>query len=526
MKKIFIYLFSLVVLILPTACNEDTINIDPIGYTEAGFFSSALEFDWAARGIYQRAGIYFAFMGDPNRVIAAIWQLPDDDMTTGSTVFTEENFVGLNGANDRLLRFYEASYQMIQRANTLMEKQEERGPAIYGVNAQLREWHRGEALFFRAYAHFMLWNVFGTAPVVTKAFDTIEEATKLTNSQGTQLLDQAINDLAEAATLLPASWPNTLLNQPTLGRVTRNSAYGLRAKALVFRATVTGSNADYTAAISDINAISGRSLVANYGQNFDANFENNSESLYEYQANRSIGNANPFVQNPDNFAAIGEIAHYVGYFNQIPTWVGDRFYTATPGILAAFTPGDPRISHVFPNNPNMNGATPNIIKYVARGSWAPGNVPPAGNGLNVNNPRILRLADVLLLKAEAIAMSGGNLSEAIDLINQVRTRARNSVTSGPPAIEPANRPSSSSRAEVIDWIFQERRLELAFEHGARWFDLRRRHLASNPDLKIDLKTLNFQSVQQGVRFSDFNVNFPLPDRDVQQIPGLVQNPGY
>lgn len=526
MKKILISLLTAAALILPTSCNEDTVNIDPIGYTEAGFFSSALEFDWAARGVYQRVGAYFAFFGDPNRVIAAIWQLPDDDMTTGSTVFTEENFVGLNGANERLLRFYQASYQTIQRANTLMEMQVERGPAIYGINAQLRDWHRGEALFFRAYSHFMLWNVFGTAPVVTKRFTRIEEATQLSNSTGTQLLDQAINDLAEAATLLPASWPATLLNQPTLGRLTRNSALGMRAKALVFRATVTGAAADYTAAITDINAISGRSLMANYGQNFDANFENNSESLYEYQANRSIGNANPFVAPLDNFAAIGEIAHYVGYFNQTPTWSGNRFYTATPGILAAFPSGDPRISHIFPNNPNMSGSAPNIVKYITRGSWIPGNIPPAGNGLNANNPRILRLADVLLLRAEAIAMSGGNLTEAIGLINQVRARARNSVASGPPAAEPADRPTTATRAQVIDWIFQERRLELAFEHGARWFDLRRRHLATNPDLKIDLKTINFNSVQQGVRFQDNNVNFPLPDSEVQQIPGLVQNTGY
>src|SRR5690606_570137 len=132
------------------------------------------------------------------------------------------------------------------------------------------------------------WNVFGTAPVVNNRIKVVEEANALGNSAGTQLLDQAITDLAEAATLLPESWPSTLLNQPTLGRVTKNSALGLRAKALVFRATVTGSAADYTSAITDINNITGRTLMDNYGKNFDAAFENNSESLFEYQANRSI----------------------------------------------------------------------------------------------------------------------------------------------------------------------------------------------------------------------------------------------
>ena len=50
---------------------------------------------------------------------------------------------------------------------------------------------------------------------------------------------------------------------------------------------------------------------------------------------------------------------------------------------------------------------------------------------SVNNVRILRYADVLLLKAEAVLQSGGSTADAIGLINQVRTRARN-MPSVPP----------------------------------------------------------------------------------------------
>lgn len=508
--------------LLLASCNDDTVNLTPIGYTEAGFFSSEQEFDWAVKGIYMKLGLYYSFQG--TNVTAAVWMLPDDDLTTRGTGFAEENFVGLNGSAGRVSTFYNISYQTIQRANTVLEKLEER-PEVYNLNPDLRKWHRGEALFMRSYINFNLWNIFGTAPVINKRIYSVEESNSLKNSKGTELLDQAITDLAEAATLLPEAWPGSVLGQPALGRVTRNSALGLRAKALIFRATVSGNASDYTEAISNIDNISGRSLMANYAQNFDARFENNAESIFEYQANRSVSNANPFLP-PDDFAAIGEISHYLGYFNQMPSWIGDAFYTGTQGLYNAYPAGDPRVGHIFAANPIFNGTKPNIVKYIARGSWLPGNEPPAGNGLNANNPRILRYADLLLLKAEAIVMSNGNLEDAVTLVNHIRTRARNSVDNGAPAAAPANRPAGADKATVLDWIFQERRLELALENGNRWFDLRRRHLASSTDLKIDLKTIDFGSNQTGTQFKDFNINFPLPNGDVQQIQGLEQNAGY
>lgn len=524
MKKIFVSAFIAVSILTSISCNKDTVELKPIGYTEAGFFSSEQEFDWAAKGIYMKIGIYFAFQNDPGRVIACLFMLPDDDLTTRNGGFAEENFTGLNGANDRISRFYNASYQAIQRANTLLEQIEQRGD-VYTVNPELKNWHKGEALFLRSYVNFMLWNVFGTAPVVNTRIKSVAEANEMKNSTGTELLDQAINDLEEAATLLPQAWPATLLNLPTLGRATQNSAYGLRAKALVFRATVSGSTADYTSAIADINSIAGRSLMDNYAKNFDASFENNAESLFEYQANRSIGNANAALP-PDDFAAIGEISHYVGYYNQMPSWIGDRFHTATEDLYNAYPAGDPRVGHIFKDAPAFTGTTPNIVKYVERGSWLPGNTPPGGNGLNANNPRILRYAEALLLKAEAIAMSGGDLDEAIDLINEIRKRARESTDDGIPAAEPADRPSSADKAVVLGWIFEERRLEFPFEHGTRWFDLRRRHLAADPVIKIDLENHEFYSVQVGTKFEVHNVYFPLPNGDVQQLPHVDQNDGY
>ena len=143
--------------------------------------------------------------------------------------------------------------------------------------------------------------------------------------------------------------------------------------------------------------------------------------------------------------------------------------------------------------------------------------------ISTNNVRILRYADVLLLKAEAIVRTGGSLSDAIDLINQIRERARNSDESGTPSAIPANRDvSESNRDTVLEWVFQERRLELFAEEGHRWWDLRRRHKAG----EIDLKTFDFGSLNSSFQFKDHNVDFPIPGREVVANEFLNQNTGY
>ena len=91
----------------------------------------------------------------------------------------------------------------------------------------------------------------------------------------------------------------------------------------------------------------------------------------------------------------------------------------------------------------------------------------------MNNYRILRFADVLLLKAEAVLQSGGSTSDAIGYINQVRTRAR---LFRPAGVEPANfSTAETDKTKIMQWIMDERFRELAGE-GQRWFDLRRWHM--------------------------------------------------
>jgi len=506
LKVLFIY--GLLFVMSLSSCNEATIDLDPIGNTEASFFQNEAQMTEAVFGTYAKLSYFYKRGGSGGDNLQSIWLLPSDDLTTPGETSTEI-FSTLQGTDGKLSRYFNFSYQIISRANIVMEKIIQNGSFAYDAASNADDHHRGEALFLRSLMYFNLWNIYGTAPLVTKRITSLDDAFP-GNSTGTQLLDQAIIDLTEAVTLLPAAW-----NVQNLGRANKNSARGLLSKCLVFRGTVNNTNADFTAAIATVNAMTGMALAPNFNDNFDGLKENNVESLFEFQANRSIANTNPWVGGNDDFAVIGELNGFWGFFNNQGTDGGNNTFRATSSIKNAFEVGDPRIDFSF--NMAVDAANGhNVRKYVLNNVTTPDN---PWLGLSQNNPRILRYADVLLLKAEAIVRSGGNLSEAIGLVNDIRTRARASKVG---ATVPANLAIPGTSAQALDLIFRERRLELAFEEGHRWYDLRRRHLAG----EINLTTLNFGALRADFNFREFNIYFPLPEAEVLQSLNLNQNAGY
>jgi len=515
MKSFKLMLVGIVVLLISTSCNEEVIDLNPLGApTEGTYFQTEEHFNAAVLGVYQKMSFYYAWnVGAPGSDhIHAVWLLPSDDLTNPGGN-SKEIFASLNGGDGELANFYRWTYQLIARANSVLEKLEENRDFAYDADSDMDDYHQGEALFLRAYANFLLWNTYGTAPLSAARIRTLDEA-EIPNSTGTQLLDQSILDLREAANLLPASW-----DAANLGRVTSNSANGLLAKVLVFRGTVNAATADFTEAITAADRITGVSLTDNFNDNFITPTENNVESLFEYQANDQAVLANPWVPNGnDDFSVIGEINSFWGFFNGMLGGANNAFQ-ATASLINAYEVGDPRIQYTLDPTADPN----NVIKFTYNW-WGFGmgerNAP--WSGMSINNPRILRYADVLLLKAEAIVRSGGNTDDAIAIVNQIRERARNSTGDGTVSAVPADIALGQSAADALEIVFEERRLELACEEGHRWYDLRRRHLAN----EIDLTSWDFSSARADIDFQEFNLNFPLPDGEVIQSPILRQNDGY
>jgi hypothetical protein len=121
----------------------------------------------------------------------------------------------------------------------------------------------------------------------------------------------------------------------------------------------------------------------------------------------------------------------------------------------------------------------------------------------------IRLADILLLKAEALNELG-NTAGAAELVNQVRDRV--------------NLPNLTvvTQDAMRLAIENERRLELAFE-GHRWWDLKRTGRA--------IVVMNNAKGPDGVTPVGYNLTperliWPIPQSEMDKNSNLVQNDGY
>ena len=500
MKKYNLKTFIFTVLastVIYSSCDKSQLDLLPHGPTEANFFSEESEFNKAVLGVYAKMTDFYGF--NANNPQVGFFFLPGDDITTNASNDESEVFSSLQPSSGRVSFMYQKFYQQINRANTLLEKIETVKEGIY-TTPNLKNYHKGEALFLRGFANYYLWNYYGTAPLVTKRPIATTDFTP-GNSAGNQLLDQAIQDFTDAATLLPASW-----DAANKGRVTANAANGMLGKALVFRGSATKSTADFTAAVAALNKVTGLSLTTDFNDNFSYAKENNSESLFEFQAAKASGGNNYWLDNDfDN--TIGDLSIYWGFYSNHWSLFGKSRYFATTKLAAALDDADPRKAAT------LNASDRTVKKYAAQDN------PNEGDPGSRDNYRILRLADVKLLQAESILQSGGSTAQAIGLINEIRTRARNMVPGG--TIPADYLTTETDKAKILNWIINERFIELAGE-GQRWLDLRRWHMQG----VITLNNSYFSS-NVGVVFDPAkNLVVPIPTSELDVNSNVKQNPGY
>lgn len=510
------------------ACEPDLVDEDPIGATEQSYFSNANEFRAQLTSVY--AAIYDDYhysapSFNQNGWVAGTWLLPGDDLTENQAARTEVELFdgGLNPNNTQIRFVFEAAYKMIGRANVTLDKVRTIDFSGFEGGEEIARME-GEALFLRAFAYYKLFNVYGSVPIVTERLQS-EEATNTPKSSAVEVLTQAIDDARAAIEFVPEAWEAAYA-----GRITKNAARGLLAKALVFRGNYTGNIQDYEEALSVFNSITA-TLVADYVDNFSSYAENNAESLYEVQAGvAGSGNNNLVLHNDGAWRGVENLSVYRGYMMEFGGR-GDfndasatKFFV-TEKLLNGFG-SDPRISAFLNPDDGFDGRI--FQKYNK-----PDSVHQLSgfHGGSVNNERVLRYADLKLVAAEA-ALKTGDAATAIGHLNDVRTRARNWAQSfgyGDGTV-PANYATGESDASTImQWIMDERFVELAGE-GQRWWDLKRWHAAGDMDLTgWDGSEANFSTTLASPVQFDVNVHlvFPLPQQEIERNSAITENnPGY
>jgi hypothetical protein len=411
----------------------------------------------------------------------------------------------LTPVNGTLANIWQYAYEGVNRANYLLEY-EAKNPAGQTVNFAGKDAMYGEVYFLRAYFYFTLAKMFGDVPLFTdKRLDLSASGTLKRIARAT-VYQQVEADLNNAITVLPTI-------QAQQGRITKYAAQSLLGKVYLYQ-----NKYDSAATVlqSVINA-GAFTLVPNFASIFVATGENGPESVFEIQ----YSNASPYyqwsnvLQGQGNYAVQQCGIRSLNGSAAMPYAAGWSTNLPTQNLAAAYSAGDQRkavtcldIEAYKAANPSYN-ITYQVAPYKNTGLYNQKYLPRKGETsgqpeLNyLNNFRIIRYADVLLMAAEALNKSASpNDALAQNYLNQVRRRAFQ--------VNDASHDVTSTGSALYTAILNERRLELGME-GERFFDLVRTGQAAS------VLAPNFKAGKHEL--------FPIPDQEVK-ISGLTQNPGY
>lgn len=411
----------------------------------------------------------------------------------------------VNPVNGSLQQIWQYAYEGINRANYLTSFKQ-LNPSGTAVTFAGKDAMYGEVYFLRAYYYFTLVKMFGDVPLfVDKRLDPSSSG-KLKRSAKALVYKQIEADLASAISVLPTV-------QVQQGRITKYAAEALLGKVYLYE-----NKYDLAAQTLQPVINSGAfSLVADFGSIFLAAGENGPESVFEIQ----YTNTSPYYQwsNPlqgqGNYAVQQNGIRNLNGNAPMPYAAGWSTNLPTKNLAAAYEAGDQRLAVTVLDieaykaaNPAFN-ITYTVAPYKNTGLYNQKYLPRKGETsgqpeLNyLNNYRIIRYSDVLLMAAEAYNKSTtANDGLALGYLNQVRRRAFK-ATDGSHDITAAG-------ASLYLSILKERRLELAME-GDRFFDLVRTGQAAA------VLGANFKAGKNEV--------FPVPQQEIL-VSGLTQNPNY
>ena len=517
--KIFNYLtvfFSLSVVLTSCVNNEDLVQVDPNQDAVDSFWKTdqdAIEGVNAAYGSLLTDGTYM-------RSTPLLLDLKGDDTRSNSPWDAMYN-VGRFNSNVSNAAIYgwafETYYQGIYRANQVLTNV----PNIEMEDAGLKNRILGQAYFLRGLYLFHAVNMFKNVPLPTEI--TVYNPQK-TQEEGWA---QVIADFKAAAELLPASYTSiTGLDANQKGRATKGAALGYLGKAYLFTKDFTNAKIAFKQVI-DLGVYS---LVSNYRDNFTDTNENNSESLFEVQFSRSAGGvdlgwggAPASGWGKTSARAITYAPRAFGWTDVQPTWT---LFNEFHDELTTTGDVDPRLdATMFYNKPggmqlygqnfaSFYAANPGDLNdlFCRKYENSDGNYANEFDWRSGINERLLRYSDILLMYAESLNETG-DTPGAYTYIQMVRDRV------GLPNLATAK--PGLTQEGMREQIGHERFLEFPLE-GHRFDDIRRWGWLENPTKLAWLKTrdVEFNSYAAGREF------FPIPQLEMDNNPGTVQNPGY
>ena len=207
------------------------------------------------------------------------------------------------------------------------------------------------------------------------------------------------------------------------------------------------------------------------------------------------------------------------YFSVNPTISGSPFYEIGRSLFNLLSPNDVRYSVIVQATSIIDPDYLTSTDYRNTDRLIIGKYPGSEGLLLVNDIKVFRASEMLLIKAEAQA-DAGDLTGVATTLKQLRDIR---YTSNDPALADYGGNATAAWADIL----KERRIELAYE-GHRYLDLKR--LGQKANQTIDRHPLDC-AVNNSCVFSNTDYRlmaFPIPRAELsanQAIRGQ-QNPGY
>lgn len=470
MKKIILKMLSLVAIVGFYSCDSE-LDIAPTDILiEQEVFSDRATAESALAGVYNK--LFRASVGSTYVIGDA--SLPYVGLPENSSYanFFDGNLISDNTTVGEIWRGY---YEAINLANVFIA----RIPEVGTYEETIERQHIAEAKFNRAYAYWALLSFYGSkalignpdglgVPLQLNPYNGFNDSDLIPRSTNAEVYAQIVKDLTEAFEDLPLTHDTAL---KTRARATKGTAQAMLSRVYLY-------NKKYELCVSASDEV-----LAN------SNYELQSDLLDVFPPNEEGTTSSFSEETIFGFPVSGNNGNF--QFGPHGIYFYNKNYWATSDFINSMDPNDKRRTElIFKGNPNITN--PIRAKEMTTFKF--------NNNYQRDDIQVIRLAEIMLNKAEALAQLNGVNATSVDLLNDIKERA---------GLDPVAVDDFGTKAELLDALYRERYVETAFEGRAR-FDFIR------TDRPLRVGTL-----------TDDQKTFPIPLREIELADGiLVQNPGY
>ena len=482
-NKSFLILF-IALLLFTTSCNEMIDDVENLSaYEPSKVWSSEV--------------LTNSYLNDLYASSMPSWPLDGGHVDeAGPGIITTDYITTQNGT----LKYW--PYSTLRKINILFEEID-----LGNLEEDVKNKIKGQAHFLRAWHYFKMVSYHGGVPII-QVPQSLEDDLAVPRNSTAECFDFILQDLDAAIGLLPNKYSGN-----DFGRIDKAACLAFKGRILLYKASPQFNSDNPFDNSFWADAYTANKTAKDQLERFGYGLVSNYEDIFESEQNQEVVLATIYV-NPGKtngrrehgVRPLTESKNATG--NDQPTWSLVQAYPMLdgkmPGNSAKYEYNlqeywqnrDPR----FYKTIVYNGAIWELSGKAGRRQYTTADLIPAGltheddifgnnqnfgrtgfyckKGIQEELPQAevetnsidwveIRFAEVLLNYAEA-ANETNRTNEAYDVLKTIRSRA--GIEPGDDSMYGLN--SGMTREEMRDAIYQERRIEFAFE-GKRFSDLRR-----------------------------------------------------